>query len=342
MSGPDSQDDARRLTQENRYLREELAAWRGAGPIVGTSPALLQAMGHVRRAAASDAAVLISGEAGTGKSLLARAVHAAGPRAQRLSIHVDCTALRTANVEEVLADRFTLSGGSTLILDEVGELSRQGQAQLLRVLQDSPLADVRIVATSNRDLRQAVRGGSFREDLHHRLAMFIIEVPPLRTRADDIPALARLFVDRHCPRLGRRVDGIDPDTLAAFRQYPWPGNVRELGHVIERALMIDNAPLLKVPREMLAVDAGAQHAQVATAATGSYRALMPGTEALDDLENTGLHHVQREHILRVLNATHWVIEGNSGAALKLGLKPATLRHRMKKLGIARVRNPPSP
>lgn len=342
MQSAESQAELQRLTQENRYLREELAAWRGAGPIIGSSPVLLQAMNHVRRAAASDAAVLISGEPGTGKSLLARAVHASSPRAERLAVRVDCAALRTANVEHVLADRFALAGGSSLLLDEVGELTRQAQAQLLRVLQEPPRPEVHIVATTSRDLRHAIRDGSFREDLHHRLAMFPIEVPPLRMRTDDIPALARYFTEQSSQRLGRRVDGIDPDTLAAFRQYPWPGNVRELAHVVERALMLDSAAMLKVPGEMLAVDAGAQHAQMATAATGSYRALMPGAAALDELENTGLHHVQREHILRVLNATRWVIEGSSGAALKLGLKPATLRHRMKKLGISRAQNPQSP
>jgi transcriptional regulator with GAF, ATPase, and Fis domain len=201
--------------------------------------------------------------------------------------------------------------------------------------------DLRIVSSTNRDLPRMVRDGQFREDLYHRLNVFPVELPPLRAHAEDIPQLVQYFVQKYATQTGRRVDGVDPDTLAALRRYPWPGNVRELEHLVERALNMNTSPQLKIPAEMLALHTPNERADVAAAAasTGTHRTLTAAGAALtelDDLENTGLHHVQREHILRVLNATHWVIEGNSGAALKLGMKPATLRHRMKKLGIARA------
>jgi hydrogenase-4 transcriptional activator len=183
-----------------------------------------------------------------------------------------------------------------------------------------------------------VNEGRFREDLYYRLNVFPIELPPLRTRPDDIPVLLQFFAEKYASRVGRRVDGVDPDTLAALTRYPWPGNVRELENLVERALVLNTSPLLKIPQEILAAYTPDGRAEAASAATGMHRTLTSAQSPinLDDTENTGLHHIQREHILRVLNATHWVIEGNHGAALKLGMKPATLRHRMKKLGIARA------
>ncbi|HWN47589.1 MAG TPA: sigma 54-interacting transcriptional regulator, partial [Steroidobacteraceae bacterium] len=282
----------------------------------------------------------ISGETGTGKELFARAIHAASRRADSAFIRFDCAArpsrLRTL---ELFADgegALDLASGGTILLDEIAELAPDAQAKLLPALQER--IDVRIIVTTNRDLRKAVNEGRFREDLYCRLNVFPIDLPPLRTRPDDIPVLLQFFAEKYASRVGRRVDGVDPDTLAALTRYSWPGNVRELENLVERALVLNTSPLLKISPEILAAYTPDGRVDVASAATGVHRILVPAPPPinLDDTENTGLHHIQREHILRVLNATHWVIEGNHGAALKLGMKPATLRHRMKKLGIARA------
>jgi len=310
--------------------------------IIGSSQALSRVLETVNRVAPTDATVLISGETGTGKDLIARALHAASRRTDSAFIRFDCAArpsrlggpdLFGDDAESV----FDLASGGTLLLDEIAELSPDLQARLLPALQER--MDVRVIVTTNRDLRKVVQEGRFREDLYYRLNVFPIELPPLRTRADDIPALLQHFMAKYAPRIGRRVDGVDPDTLAALTRYPWPGNIRELESLVERALVLNTSPLLKIAPEILAVYT--PDGRVDVAASGLHRILMPTQTPfnVDDIENTGLHHVQREHILRVLNATHWVIEGNHGAALKLGMKPATLRHRMKKLGIARAPNP---
>jgi len=310
------------------------------GEIIGVSPALRRALETVSRVAPTDATVLISGETGTGKELFARAIHAASRRADSAFIKFDCAArpsrLRTLELFGEGEGALDLASGGTILLDEIAELAPDMQARLLPALQER--IDVRIIVATNRDLRKAVSEGRFREDLYYRLNVFPIELPPLRTRAEDIPALLQFFAEKYASRVGRRVDGIDPDTLAALSHYAWPGNVRELESLVERALVLNTSPLLKIPPEILAAYSPDGRADLASAATGLHRILMPAQPPinLDDTENTGLHHIQREHILRVLNATHWVIEGNHGAALKLGMKPATLRHRMKKLGIARA------
>jgi transcriptional regulator with GAF, ATPase, and Fis domain len=180
-----------------------------------------------------------------------------------------------------------------------------------------------------------VKRGEFSEDLYARLAMLPIRTPPLRARVEDIATLIDRFVRKHARRLGRTVTALDPDSLAELQRYAWPGNVRELEHLVERTLVTSDAPVLKIVTDPLASTTPTERAAL-FAATGT------GPPYLDDSMATGLHVVQREHILRVLNATHWVIEGTSGAALKLGLKPATLRHRMKKLGISRALNQPLP
>jgi transcriptional regulator with GAF, ATPase, and Fis domain len=210
-----------------------------------------------------------------------------------------------------------LASGGTILLDEIAELAPDLQARLLPALQER--IDVRIIVATNRDLRKAVNEGRFREDLYYRLNVFPIELPPLRTRAEDIPALLQFFAEKYASRIGRRVDGVDPDTLAALTHYAWPGNVRELESLVERALVLNTSPLLKIPPEILAGYTPDGRADLASAATGMHRILMPAQPPinLDDTENTGLHHIQREHILRVLNATHWVIEGNHGIARAL-------------------------
>jgi PAS domain S-box-containing protein len=350
-----------RLQAQNRYLQEEIKSVHNFEEIIGASPGLLKVLDDVRRVAPTDATVLIAGETGTGKELVARAIHSAGRRADRPFIKLNCAALPAGLVESELfghekgafsgalarrEGRFELANGGTIFLDEIGELPLETQAKLLRVLQEQEFervgssstlkVDVRIVAATNRDLRKAVRDREFREDLYYRLNVFPVELPPLRARAEDVPLLVQFFVQKYAPRVGRRVEGVDPDTLMALSRYPWPGNIRELENLVERALILNNGGLLKVAPEMLTVHGSGPVAGTTAAENGRHRmSAPPGPPANDELSSTGLHDVQREHILRVLKSTRWVIEGNAGAALKLGMKPATLRHRMKKLGIAR-------
>jgi len=352
--------EQKRLQLQNRYLQEEIKSVHNFEEIIGASPGLLRVLESVRRVAPTDATVLIIGETGTGKELIARAIHSGSRRADRPFIKLNCAALPAGLVESELfghekgafsgaiqkrEGRFELANGGTIFLDEIGELPLDVQAKLLRVLQEQEFervgssktlkVDVRVVAATNRDLRKAVREGEFREDLYYRLAVFPVELPPLRERAEDIPLLVQFFAQKYAPRVGRRVDGVDPETLLALSRYPWPGNIRELENLVERALILCNSSTLTVAPELLAVGPPAIRPQRADAnGDGEPAPQQP------DIESSGLHHVQREHILRVLKATRWVIEGNSGAAVKLGLKPATLRHRMKKLGIERQRSTP--
>jgi transcriptional regulator with GAF, ATPase, and Fis domain len=338
-------EESTRLRAHNSALRQEIQSDHNFDTIVGSSPALIRVMENVRRVATTDATVLISGETGTGKELLARTIHALSSRAEGPFIKVSCATLSADLVDSEVFGHGR--EGATLFLDEVGALEPDAQAQLLQaLLAREPRAGatqksaIRVVAATNRDLRRAVRDGRFREDLFYRLDVFPIEVPPLRTRTEDIPQLTQFFAQKYATRVGRRVDGVDPDTLVALARYPWPGNVRELENLVERAMVLNTAAILKIPAEVLAVHGSAEYASVAAAATGMHRIpALHSVGEIDESENTGLHFVQREHILRVLNATHWVIEGTSGAALKLGMKPATLRHRMKKLGISRAQGP---
>jgi PAS domain S-box-containing protein len=357
--------EQKRLQSQNRYLQEEIKSVHNFEEIIGASPGLLRVLENVRRVAPTDATVLINGETGTGKELVARAIHSASRRADRPFIKLNCAALPAGLVESELfghekgafsgavqrrEGRFELANSGTIFLDEIGELPLDVQAKLLRVLQEQEFervgssrtikVDVRVVAATNRDLRKAVREGEFREDLYYRLAVFPVELPPLRERAEDIPLLVQFFAQKYAPRVGRRIEGVEPETLLALSRYPWPGNIRELENLVERALILNTTSVLQVPKEMLWMHPGALSPAVtsATAAPGAVHGATP-PHADDSLENTGLHHVQREHILRVLNATRWVIEGSTGAAVRLGMKPATLRHRMKRLGIARAQSP---
>jgi transcriptional regulator with GAF, ATPase, and Fis domain len=200
--------------------------------------------------------------------------------------------------------------------------------------------NVRIIAATNRDLYRKVRDGEFREGLYDRLSMVAIDIPPLRARAEDIPLLVQDVVHKRARRLGRRVQTVDPQSLSELSNYGWPGNVRELENLVERALVLQDAPVLKITTDYLGTTAPAERAALVAAAAdpATTRTALAGPVDFDDTLSTGLHVVQRDHILRVLDATHWVIEGSHGAALKLGLKPATLRHRMKKLGISRAAN----
>jgi len=337
------------LRAQRGQLRAEIGLIHDVQDLVGSSAAHRLLLEEIRRLSGNSGAVLVTGEPGTGKSLVARAIHAAGARASKPFTRFDCTQLQIEGGIDSLPQTFGISIGGTILFDEVGALAPVMQAKLLEILQafgaerraaGSP--DVRIIATTNRDLLAAARNGAFRGELLRVLGPFAIELPPLRTRVEDIPPLLQHLVQKQARRLGRRVDGVDPDSVAALMRYSWPGNVSELAGLVERAMLSQSGPILKISAEIMAGSPAERAALIAAASVdpaSSARITHSGLIDLDDTLNTGLHDVQREHILRVLNATHWVIEGNSGAALRLGLKPATLRHRMKKLGITRLRSP---
>jgi transcriptional regulator with GAF, ATPase, and Fis domain len=337
------------LRAQNRHLRAEIDASHDVHSMVGQSAAHQRVVDELRRVAATAAAVLISGEPGTGKELVARAIHAASARARRAFTRLDCTSLHIDAELATLPQIAGFTSGGTLFLDEIGALSSDMQARLEHALwslmaerREPGAPDLRLIAASNRDLARAVREGEFREDLYRRLGAFTIEIPPLRARIEDIPPLVQHCVQKSSRRLGRHVERVDSDTMAGLMRYSWPGNVRELMNLIERALVAQHAPVLKIPVDAIVGSPAERAALIAAAAVdtaSTTRTTFTGVMDFDDTLNTGLHAVQREHILRVLNATRWVIEGNSGAALRLGMKPATLRHRMKKLGISRAQSP---
>ena len=334
------------LQQQNLYLQEEIKSVHNFEEIVGRSPALLAVLDKVSRVAPTDATALITGETGTGKELIARAIHSHGRRAAKPLIKVNCAALPAGLVESELfghekgaftgaiarrIGRFELADGGTLFLDEIGELPPETQAKLLRVLQEREIErvgggtsipiDVRIIAATNRDLLKVVRAGTFREDLYYRFSVFPIALPPLRERAEDIPLLVRFLVDKFATRTGRRLDGVSPETMRRLVAYRWPGNIRELENVLERAVILATGPTLDFE-----VDA--------ELATGP--AVPAGDPSVSSLEA-----VERRHIIAVLRQTHWVIDGPRGAAQVLGLHPNTLRSRLKKLGVTRSSHEPS-
>ena len=338
-----------RLTAQNSYLREELKSVHNFEEIIGASAGILKVMGQVSKVAPTDASVLITGETGTGKELIARALHSASPRAEKPFIKVNCAALPEGLVESELfghergafsgaiqrrIGRFELAHTGSIFLDEIGELSLDVQVKLLRVLQEREIerigdsqpikTDVRIIAATNRDLPKQVAQGAFRADLFYRLNVFPIVVPPLRERKADIPLLTHFFVQKHAPRIGRRIESVDAQGLQRLVEYPWPGNIRELENIIERSLILNDSEVLQVESELLT--------GTTAKATATSASVPPAAPAND------LNSVQREHILSTLREVNWVIEGEHGAAVRLGLKPATLRHRMKKLGIERSRD----
>jgi PAS domain S-box-containing protein len=342
-----------RLTAQNVYLREEIQAVHNFEEIIGASSGLLAVLEHVKRVAPTDTTTLLLGETGTGKELIARAIHSTSSRAEKPFVKVNCAALPPGLVESELfghergafsgaiqrrVGRFELANGGTIFLDEIGEIPADVQVKLLRVLQEREFervgggqtikADVRVIAATNRDLHKAMRDGTFRPDLYYRLNVFPITLPPLRERADDIPLLVRFFVQKYGPRVGRRPDTIDASTMESLVNYQWPGNIRELENIIERALILSTSGVLSIDAEMLPVTAPRPATE--SHATGN----QGGTES-------DLNSVQREHIVSTLHKTNWVVEGERGAARRLGMKPATLRHRMKKLGISRPGDQPA-
>jgi PAS domain S-box-containing protein len=327
-----------RLQEQNLYLQEEIKGIHNFEEIIGQSPALTAVLHNVRRVAATDSTVLIMGETGTGKELIARAIHSNSRRKDKPLIKINCAALPAGLVESELfghekgaftgaiarrVGRFELAQGGTIFLDEVGELPADAQAKLLRVLQEreferiggsgSIRVDVRVLAATNRDLLKAVREKAFREDLYYRLSVFPVQLPPLRDRKEDIPALVLFLVNKFATRIGKRIDNVDKETMGRLLSYSWPGNVRELENVVERGVILTNASALQVDPDMLA----------------------PGQPLAEALPECTMQFVERDHIMNVLKQTHGVIDGPRGAAKILDLHPNTLRSRMKKLGIGR-------
>jgi transcriptional regulator with GAF, ATPase, and Fis domain len=327
------------LRGQRRQLRAEVAASHDVGSLLGVSHAHVRVMNEVRAAALAAVNVLLRGEPGTGKELVARAIHSSSTRAAKPFVKIDCAALSIDADIQALPQVLALAIGGTLFLDEIGALSSEMQMRLWSALPAPGAINVRIISSTNRELFGKMREGEFLETLYDRLTMLAIDIPPLRARVEDIPLLVQDMMHKAARRLGRRAQAIDPQSLSELSNYSWPGNVRELANLVERALVMQDAPVLKITTDQLGTTAPLERAALVAAADLTMtRTTLAGPVDFDDTLSTGLHVVQRDHILRVLDATHWVIEGSHGAALKLGLKPATLRHRMKKLGISRATN----
>jgi formate hydrogenlyase transcriptional activator len=328
------------LQADNVYLREEIHLKYNFGEIVGQSEAIQRVLAQVEQVAATPATVLISGETGTGKELLARAIHNRSQRHTRPMVMVNCAALPATLVESELfgrekgaytsaltrqIGRFEQADGSTLFLDEIGELPLEVQVKLLRVLQDGEFerlgsnktlrANVRIIAATNRDLAKAVHDGKFREDLFYRLNVFPIRLPPLRERSEDLPVLVWAFVKEFGRAMGKSIESIARASMEALKRHDWPGNIRELRNVIERAMIVTQDATLRLE-------------PLAARETG---------QAEESEHDLTLEEAERRHILAILQKTRWRVSGKHGAAEILGLKPTTLESRMTRLGIRRER-----
>jgi formate hydrogenlyase transcriptional activator len=351
-----------RLEKENVYLREELRTEHNFEEIVGNSPAVLRALGAVDQVAPTDSTVLIYGETGTGKELVARAIHSRSARNGRALVNVNCSAISAGLVESELfghmkgaftgalerrIGRFELAHGGTIFLDEIGELSMETQVKLLRVLQEHEFepvgsshpvrVNVRVIAATNRNLREAMQAGLFRSDLFYRLNVFPIELPPLRERRSDIPQLVAFCVSRFSKRLGKKIDGVSRESMEKLMNYPWPGNIRELQNVIERAVILSVDPILRLDRDLMAVAASTKGMETPeTDAPEQRQAVLKSPKPLLTLDE-----VDRNHILAALQHAGGVVDGPRGAARILNLHPNTLRHRMAKLGIKASRHRPS-
>lgn len=323
-----------RLEAENVYLRQEVTVLHGHSRIVAGSPAMRQVMNQIEQVAATDATVLLLGETGTGKELLAAALHDLSPRRGRAMVSVNCAAMPPALIESELfgrekgaytgalsrqMGRFELANGSTLFLDEIGDMPLEVQAKLLRVLQEkrferlgSPQSisvDVRIVAATNHDLEKAVRAGLFRQDLFYRLNVFPIRVPPLREHLEDLQPLVAAFVEEFSEAMGKDIESISQASLSGLARYAWPGNVRELRNLVERAMITARGPTLSISP--------------------------PDAVPVSGSTSLAMRDVEAAHIRSVLEQTGWRVRGKNGAAELLQLKPSTLESRMLKLGIRR-------
>ncbi len=328
------QELEKQLEQENVYLREEIKLGHNHTAVIGNSAAIRSVLKKAEQVAGTDSAVLILGETGTGKELIARTIHEISRRKHHPMIKINCAALPATLIESELfgrekgaytgalareIGRFELADKSTIFLDEIGELPQELQAKLLRVLQEGEFerlgspktmrVDVRVIAATSRNLQAMVKEGTFREDLFYRLDVFPIFIPPLRERREDIPALVWHILRNLGKRMGRNVEALHASTMREFQKHSWPGNVRELGNVIERNLILNTGPI--------------------------FRAEVPDLGLDKDRSLRRLDEVEMEHLRTVLQSTHWRVRGRGGAAEVLGLKPTTLEARLKKLGIRR-------
>jgi formate hydrogenlyase transcriptional activator len=328
--------DKDKETRQRLYLEEEIRS--DFGEIIGDSPTLKAALNLVSVVAPTNSSVLILGETGTGKELVARAIHNLSGRRERAFVKLNCAAIPLGLLESELfghekgaftgaiaqkTGRFDLANNGTLFLDEVGDIPLELQAKLLRVLQEQEFerlggnkthkVDVRLVAATHRDLASMVKQGTFREDLYYRLKVFPISIPALRQRAQDIPQLVRHFTELYARRMNKRIDDIPSGTMEALTRYGWPGNVRELQNFIERAVILSPHSTLRAP----------------------ISELEPFNSPKETVATGGLAQVERDHIIRVLEASNWVIGGRNGAAAQLGMKRTSLSYRMRKLGINR-------
>ncbi len=347
----EAEQKIRSLTVEAEYLRAELSAVIGADEIIGRSGPLLKVLAEVKEVAETGATVMIFGETGTGKELIARAIHLASRRRDKPLIKVNCAAIPATLIESEFFGheqgaftgatkkrdgRFALAHGGTIFLDEVGELPLGLQSKLLRVLQEGEFepvgssqtrkVDLRVIVATNRDLQACVREGKFREDLYYRLNVFPIQLPPLRERRDDIGILAAAFAQKFARRMGRTLEPLSEDCLRRLQAYNWPGNVRELQNILERAVITSRDGRLNLDRALpesvnamasVPVDLAIAAKRVRTA------------KELEDIEH--------QNLIAALESTDWKIAGSNGAAQLLGLKPTTLSSRMKALGIERKR-----
>jgi formate hydrogenlyase transcriptional activator len=333
---------ANQLSEEKLYLQDEIRTEYNFEEIVGESSTLKGILEELQTVAPTDSTILILGETGTGKELIARAIHHLSARRERTLVKVNCAAIPTGLLESELfghekgaftgaiaqrQGRFELAHKGTLFLDEVGDISLDLQPKLLRVLQEQEFerlgsartihVDVRLVAATNADLAQKVAENQFRRDLYYRLNVFPILLPPLRERRDDIPLLVRYFAQKYARRMKKPIDTIPVKAMSALTEYHWPGNVRELENFIERAVILSRGTDLQLP--------------LAELKQRTKTPLLESSHALATLE-----HAERDHIIRALSETNWTIGGPAGAAVRLGMKRTTLQSRMKKLGIART------
>jgi len=327
-----------RMRAETLYLRRESQDRASTGVIIGQSQAIKTVLEQARQVAATDSTVLLLGETGTGKELIAAHIHELSARRGRIMVRVNCSAIPSTLMESELfgrekgaftgalarqIGRFELADHSTIFLDEIGELPPDVQVKLLRVLEERQIerlgspkglhVDVRIIAATHRNLEKRIAEGSFRDDLFYRFNVFPIQVPPLRDRVEDIPLLVWRFVDEFSKAFGKRVDTISREDMAVLQRYSWPGNIRELRNVVERAMIVSTGTQLSLSLPAVAHPAGKRSLK--------------------------LNDVEREHILSVLDSASWRIRGSAGAAALLGLKPTTLEARMSKLGIVRPKRP---
>jgi transcriptional regulator with GAF, ATPase, and Fis domain len=340
----------KQLADEADYLREEISSLQNFGDVIGESKALRAVLRSVRQVAGTDATVLIYGETGTGKELIARAIHAESGRSGKPLITVNCAAIPSALIESEFfghekgaftgatakrEGRFALASGGTIFLDEIGELPLDLQSKLLRVLQEGEYepvgssktrkTDVRVIAATNRDLRECVKEGKFREDLYYRLSVFPIELPPLRERGEDIIMLARLFAERFAKRMGTALKPFTREQIDGLMSYGWPGNVRELQNVIERAVITSKQGSINLERALPEADSDSARKTRGVEAAERKRVLTQ--REMEELE--------RQNIVAALEQTGWRVSGESGAASLLGLPPTTLASRIKALGIMR-------